>query len=234
MCVPKSWQALDSDLAVQADANRARSGDLRGARFAVLVVDPIQGLVAASPQSGAGGLTAGPVGEAGKAGKAGKAVLRIAGFLDQARQLGSVVLSRPLVVPSAATGGTVKRDRLAVSTSGSGDPRLAWKGPLRPRVEGLFLDNAKPSASFGMALVAHLVDRRIDTVVVAGCTTSGCVRATVTDGISYGFRVLIAEDCVFDDVELSGAVSLHDVNRNYADVRPWRSILTDLRGEVAA
>lgn len=74
------------------------------------------------------------------------------------------------------------------------------------------------SAFFGTHLFTLLNTERIDTVIVAGCTTSGCVRATVVDGVSYGFRMMVIEEAVGDRAELSHRVSLADIDGKYGDV----------------
>ena len=57
-----------------------------------------------------------------------------------------------------------------------------------------------------------------DTVLVTGCTTSGCVRATATDAFAYNFRCAVVEDCVYDRSETSHRVNLFDIDAKYADV----------------
>lgn len=86
----------------------------------------------------------------------------------------------------------------------------------------------KASAFFGTPLVASLVNRGCDTLVVAGGTTSGCVRATAVDGCSYGFEMLVAEDACFDRVELSHQVALADLDAKYARVLPAVEIIETL------
>jgi maleamate amidohydrolase len=71
---------------------------------------------------------------------------------------------------------------------------------------------------FQTPLITFLVKQGIDTVIVTGCTTSGCVRATVVDAFSYGFRVLVPEECVGDPDERQHRSNLEDVGRRYADV----------------
>lgn len=75
-----------------------------------------------------------------------------------------------------------------------------------------------PSMFFQTPLITWLVRQAVDTVIVAGCTTSGCVRATVVDAFSYGFRVQVAEDCCGDAEEGPHRDALRDVGRRYADV----------------
>jgi len=75
-----------------------------------------------------------------------------------------------------------------------------------------------PSMFFQTPLIAFLVKQNVDTVIVTGCTTSGCVRATVVDAFSYGLRVIVAEDCCGDADEGPHRANLTDVGRRYADV----------------
>jgi maleamate amidohydrolase len=75
-----------------------------------------------------------------------------------------------------------------------------------------------PSMFFQTPLIAFLTKQNVDTVIVTGCTTSGCVRATIIDAFSYGYRVLVAEDCCGDATERQHRSNLEDVGRRYADV----------------
>ena len=75
-----------------------------------------------------------------------------------------------------------------------------------------------PSMFFQTPLITFLVKQQVDTVIVTGCTTSGCVRATIIDAFSYGFRVLVPEDCVGDADAGQHRSNLDDVGRRYADV----------------
>jgi nicotinamidase-related amidase len=86
-----------------------------------------------------------------------------------------------------------------------------------------------PSAFWGTSLVGHLVSLGIDTVVVAGESTSGCVRATVVDAKSYRYKVVVPEPCVFDRDEASHAINLYDMDQKYADVIPLDEAIRYLR-----
>jgi nicotinamidase-related amidase len=77
-----------------------------------------------------------------------------------------------------------------------------------------------PSAFFATPLISYLIDRRVDTLFVTGCTTSGCVRGTVVDAFSYNFKVVVPEECVYDRGGVSHAVNLFDIGQKYADVIP--------------
>jgi maleamate amidohydrolase len=75
-----------------------------------------------------------------------------------------------------------------------------------------------PSFFHGTPLVSLLTAAGRDTVIVTGCTTSGCVRATTVDAFSYGFRTLVPEDCVGDQGADAHESNLRDVHRRYAEV----------------
>ena len=92
------------------------------------------------------------------------------------------------------------------------DPRL-------PRArEDLFLVKKYASAFLGTPLASTLVSRGVDTVIVTGCTTSGCVRATVVDALSYGFRPIIPEEAVGDRAQEPHDANLFDIDSKYGDV----------------
>ena len=82
----------------------------------------------------------------------------------------------------------------------------------------MLLPKKHPSAFFGTPLASYLIERGVDTLVVTGCTTSGCVRGTVVDGFAYNFRVLVPHECVYDRSQVSHAVNLFDMSEKYADV----------------
>ena len=100
---------------------------------------------------------------------------------------------------------------------------------LAPQPGDIVVHKQKPSAFFATPLIAQLTQLRCDTVIVAGCTTSGCVRATAVDAFSYNLHVAVPEDAVFDRAEASHAISLFDMNAKYADVMPAAEIAAWLR-----
>lgn len=93
----------------------------------------------------------------------------------------------------------------------------------------LVLRKTAPSAFSGTPLLHYLQGMGADTLIVAGESTSGCVRATVVDAKSYRFRVLVPEECVFDRHEAPHAINLFDMDQKYADVLP----LEEVRAYVA-
>ena len=87
-----------------------------------------------------------------------------------------------------------------------------------------------PSMFFQTPLITYLVRQNVDTVIVTGCTTSGCVRATIVDAFSFGFRVQVAADCCGDAEQCPHDDTLRDVGRRYADVRDRAAIESWIRG----
>lgn len=76
----------------------------------------------------------------------------------------------------------------------------------------------KPSGFFGTPLVSLLIHAGVDTVIVTGMTTSGCVRATALDAFMYNFHVIIPHECSADRSQLSHKVNLFDMHMKYLDV----------------
>ena len=101
---------------------------------------------------------------------------------------------------------------------------------IAPRAGEPVIKKGKPSAFFGSPLASYLPPLGVDTIVVAGTTTSGCVRATVVDAFSLNYRVLVAVDAVFDRGELAHAANLFDMHAKYADVVPVSEIVDYLEG----
>ncbi|WPG41479.1 isochorismatase family protein [Variovorax sp. EBFNA2] len=87
---------------------------------------------------------------------------------------------------------------------------------LQPVTGELVLRKTSPSAFFGTSLAAWLSLRGIRTVLIAGCTTSGCVRASVVDAMCHGFRPLVVTDCVGDRSLQAHEANLFDMNQKYA------------------
>ena len=89
---------------------------------------------------------------------------------------------------------------------------------LRPRPGELIVRKTQASAFFGTGLAGWLVSQGADTVVVSGCTTSGCVRASVVDATAYNFRPIVVRDCVGDRALAPHEANLFDMEQKYADV----------------
>jgi maleamate amidohydrolase len=100
---------------------------------------------------------------------------------------------------------------------------------LARRPGDMLLVKKYASCFFGTDLVSRLVSRGIDTLIVTGCTTSGCVRASAVDACSYGFHTIVVEDAVGDRAPLSHLTCLFDIDAKYADVTTTDAVIEYLR-----
>lgn len=89
---------------------------------------------------------------------------------------------------------------------------------LKPRDGELVLNKRYPSAFFGTHFATWLTTNQIDTLIVTGCVTSGCIRATVVDGMCLGFRPMVIEECVGDRAIEPHLANLFDIRQKYGDV----------------
>ncbi len=91
---------------------------------------------------------------------------------------------------------------------------------LTPQAGELVIDKRSSSAFFDTQLDGYLREREVDTIILIGNSTSGCVRATAVDARSHGYSVLIPEECVFDRIQASHKIGLLDLWMKYATVVP--------------
>jgi nicotinamidase-related amidase len=110
-------------------------------------------------------------------------------------------------------------------------PERGYQFPpeIAPREGDVLLPKKHPSAFFATPLVSHLIDLQADTLVVTGCTTSGCVRGSVVDGFAYNFKCVVPYDAVYDRSATSHAVNLFDMASKYADVATSAEVLEMLK-----
>lgn len=99
---------------------------------------------------------------------------------------------------------------------------------LTPAAGEIVISKKKPSAFFGTPIVSYLVERKIDTVIITGCTTSGCVRSSVVDAFSLNYKIIVPEECCFDRGQASHALNLFDMHQKYADVIPTAEVIAQL------
>ena len=109
-------------------------------------------------------------------------------------------------------------------------PASAIVPQLAPRAGELVVRKTVPSAFFGTSLAAWLAQRGVQTLLVAGAVTSGCVRASVVDAMSWGFRPLVVLDCVGDRALEPHEANLFDMQQKYAAVMPRDEALRALDG----
>jgi maleamate amidohydrolase len=110
----------------------------------------------------------------------------------------------------------------------AGTPGAQLVPELAPGPHDIVFVKKKPSGFHGTPLLGYLLDRQIDTVVIVGGATSNCIRATVFDASSYNLRAIVPQEAVFDRIPISHAISLFDMDRQFADVVPLQQVLDHL------
>lgn len=105
-------------------------------------------------------------------------------------------------------------------------------GELTPLECDIVYAKPKPSAFFGTQLHAILNSLRVDTLIVTGMTTSGCVRATVNDAFMTNYHVVVPIECVADRSQLSHQIELFDMGSKYADVVNVHDVLAELNARA--
>ena len=166
-----------------------------------------------------------------------RAVDRIAAVLRAGRKAGvPIFLTRFALDPSGADIGVYGRKRAFMHRPDwclEGTEGAALLPEVGPEPGDIVVVKKKPSGFFGTPLLAYLIDCSVDTVVVLGGATSNCVRATVFDASSCNFRVIVPEDAVFDRLPVSHAISLFDMDRQFADVMSADDVIAKLRNAPA-
>jgi nicotinamidase-related amidase len=127
----------------------------------------------------------------------------------------------PVVYPHVAPKGALDTGRTGTkipSLLQVPDRGYVFVEEVAPIEGDLLIPKRHPSAFFGTALVSYLIDLGVDSVIITGCTTSGCVRASAVDAFAYNFHCAVVEDAVYDRSPLIHDVNLFDLHAKYADV----------------
>ncbi|HEU5433789.1 MAG TPA: isochorismatase family protein, partial [Thermomicrobiales bacterium] len=130
-----------------------------------------------------------------------------------------LAIARARGLPVAYTHGTEQADTVQTPKLGT-----AIVAEIAPRPGELVIAKSAASAFFGTSLASFFIRHRVDTVIHAGCVTSGCVRASVVDGAAYGFKNAIVEECVFDRALTPHIANLFDMDAKYGDVMSLAAI----------
>jgi nicotinamidase-related amidase len=101
---------------------------------------------------------------------------------------------------------------------------------VAPEPTDLVIEKVNASAFFGTHLAPYLIGHRVDTLLITGCSTSACIRATATDAKSYRFRPIIVRECVGDRSAVAHVWTLFDIQARFADVVPLEEALAYLAG----
>jgi maleamate amidohydrolase len=147
------------------------------------------------------------------------AIARTIGLLELARRRNWPVAHSRIVFCEAALGTDVfclKVPTLRVLTESSAAGQFVPE--LQPGAGELVVRKSAPSAFFETNLRSWLTQKGVRTLLIAGSTTSGCVRASVVDAMSCGFKPVVVSDCVGDRAQGPHEASLFDMQQKYADV----------------
>jgi len=96
---------------------------------------------------------------------------------------------------------------------------------IAPTPRDLVIEKENASAFFGTHLAAYLIEHRVDTLLITGCSTSACIHATAVDAKSYRFRPVIIRECVGDRAEAAHEWTLFDIQARFADVEPIANVI---------
>ena len=129
-----------------------------------------------------------------------------------------VVLTNVVYQPGGRDGGRFFEKAAPLRNFVRGNPMGEWPTGLSPREDELVISKQYPSAFFGTSLASTLTALGVDSVLLTGLTTSGCVRATCVDAMSYGFRTAVIAEACGDRHPAPHEANLFDMNAKYADV----------------
>ena len=129
-----------------------------------------------------------------------------------------VIYTKVLYHPSGIDGGLFVKKVPALRMLVEGEPLAEIDPNIPPEPEDLVIIKNYPSPFFGTSLNSTLMGLGIDTVILIGCSTSGCVRAGAIDAIQYGYRVVVPRECVGDRHAGPHDANLFDINAKYGDV----------------
>ena len=129
-----------------------------------------------------------------------------------------VIFTRVEFQPGGADGGVFYRKVAALKCFDRGSPLAELAPSLEVKPEDVVVTKQYPSAFFGTSLASTLTSLGIDTVIVTGLSTSGCVRATALDACSHGYVTVVVRQAVGDRSDSVHEANLFDLNAKYADV----------------
>ncbi|MBN9108337.1 MAG: cysteine hydrolase [Pseudonocardia sp.] len=157
------------------------------------------------------------------------AVAATARLLAQAREAGVPVYLVRVVHDDLTHVDPAWAARFDLEPLRRGRPTAEFDPRLGPHGRDVIVEKHHASAFAGTDLAERLAATDVDTVLLCGLTTSGCVRATAVDGAALGLRMQVVADCVADQRQLSGPVALADLQDRYADVIDIREAAVQLR-----
>lgn len=162
--------------------------------------------------------------------EAWEAIARQRPIIDACREAGSPVIYTRYFPQLIRFDGFAKKRPGTAEQPDPADPQWQIVDELAPAPEDIVLDKSYASVLFGTPLLSWLIAMGVDTTILVGNSTGGCVRASAVDLTTHNFHVVVVEDCVFDRLQLSHAAALLDLWMKYCDVVFSDAVLDYLRG----
>lgn len=154
-------------------------------------------------------------------------------LLDLARERGlPVIFTTIAYAKDGRDGGMFVKKVPALLQLTHDSPLAQIVDELAPQPEAgdMVVEKKYASAFFGTHIAATLTALGVDTTIMVGCSTSGCIRASAVDGMQYGFRVIVPRECVGDRAPGPHEANLFDINGKYGDVVTVEELLRYLGG----
>lgn len=140
-------------------------------------------------------------------------------LLNLAREKGvKVIYTQVMYNNNGLDGGLFVQKVPILLTMVEGEPMADIVPELPPNSADVIIKKQYASAFFGTSLAAMLTAMGVDTLIITGCSTSGCIRATAVDAMQYGFRPIVPRECVGDRHAAPHEANLFDINSKYGDV----------------
>ena len=162
------------------------------------------------------------------------AVAESAGLLACARDHGVLVVHTNIRYHPGhfADGGIWLKKAPVMKDMVEGNPLAAFCEAVTPNADEVVISKQYASSFFGTSLASLLHAQGIDTLVLAGCSTSGCIRATAVDAVQHGFRTIVVRECVGDRHSAPHEANLFDIDSKYGDVVSKREAMEQFAKSV--
>lgn len=134
--------------------------------------------------------------------------------------------------PGCADGGMWVRKSPVMTAIVAGNPLAEFCDGVEPAADEAVVTKQYASAFFGTSLAPMLHAWGVDTLILAGCSTSGCIRASAVDAVQHGFRTIVVRDCVGDRHDGPHQANLFDIDSKYGDVVGLKEALDYLGSRV--
>jgi maleamate amidohydrolase len=208
-------------MADNADQNYAGVWDSRlgfGKKSAIIVIDLLQGYTTEGSALFAPGVV--------------ECVKQMPDFLALAREKGVPIIHTRVLytTPNYEDGGVWVKKAPVLKDLVAGNPYAEFCEGVEPLDSEPVIVKQYASAFFGTSLVATLNGLGVDTLIITGCTTSGCIRATAVDAVQHGFRPICPRELIGDRHEGPHEANLFDINAKYGDVITKAEIMEYLNG----